>query len=413
MKVNRKNLCLFVLFVLALSLCDFYFASLYAATEQEVIIGLNIPLTGPYALQGKDQLQAYKLAQEEVNASGGILGRRIRYLYADSKSDPEVSVENVKKFIDEGADMITGGSSSAVAIAVSKLCQSRKKLFLATLTYSNDLTGKDAHRYTFRETYNAWMAAKALGKYLNQRFPKAKYFYITADYTWGWTTRDSMKKFTNSQDAPDILTPLGAQHEVYRDAIQKAMESNRDILVLVLFGRDMVYAMQEAIELGATKKFKQIVVPNLEIHMAIGRQPPYTAGVIGAVPWYWEVPYIYNYEKGKQFVEAYKKRWNEMPGSGGGTAYTNIMLYKWAVEQAKSFRGRDLIPLLENHSFVSLKDKEIIRAYDHQTIQTVYVVRGKESGKDMWDVFEIIQAVPGEEVMPTPEENPVQLEPLD
>lgn len=396
-----------------LVVCLFGLTKTYAATDQEVIIGLNIPLTGPYALQGKDQLQAYKLAQEEVNASGGILGRKIRYLFADSKSDPVVSVENVKKFIEEGADMITGGSSSAVAVAVSKLCQANKKLFLATLTYSNDLTGKDAHRYTFRETYNAWMAAKALGKYLNPRFPKAKYFYITADYTWGWTTRDSMKKFTNSADAPDILIPFGSERGAYREAIEKAVESNADILVLVLFGRDMVYAMQEAIDMGATKKFKQIVVPNLDIHMAIGRQPPYTAGVIGSLPWYWEIPYIYNYEKGKQFVEAYKKRWNEMPGSGGGTAYTNIMLYKWAVEQAKSFRSRDLVPLLENHTFVSLKDKQTIRAYDHQTIQTVYVVRGKESGRDMWDVFEIIQAVPGEEVMPTPEENPVQLEPLD
>jgi ABC-type branched-subunit amino acid transport system substrate-binding protein len=236
MKSIKRNLGLFILIAFAFALYSYVLCvvSIQAATEQEVIIGLNIPLTGPYALQGKDQLQAYKLAQEEVNASGGILGKRIRYLYADSKSDPDVSVENVKKFIDEGADMITGGSSSAVAVAVSKLCQSRKKLFLATLTYSNDLTGKDAHRYTFRETYNAWMAAKALGKYLNQRFPKAKYFYITADYTWGWTTRDSMKKFTNSQDAPDILTPLGSRHEVYREAIQKAIESNRDILVLVL-----------------------------------------------------------------------------------------------------------------------------------------------------------------------------------
>ncbi len=399
-------------FFVWLWLCVVGSTVVYGATETEVIIGLNIPLTGPYSLQGKDQLQAYKLAQEEVNAAGGILGRRIRYLYADSKSDPAVSVENVKKFIEEGADMITGGSSSGVAVAVSKLCQEKKKLFLATLTYSNDLTGKDAHRHTFRETYNAWMAAKALSKYLNAKFPKALYFYITADYTWGWTTRDSMKKFTFSQDAPDVV-PLGSQRPAYRDAIQKAISSERDILVLVLFGRDMVYAMQEAIDLGATAKFKQIVVPNLEIHMAIGKQPPWTAGVLGAVPWYWEVPYIYNFEKGKKFVEVYQKRWNEMPGSGGGTAYTNIMLYKAAVEQTKSFNAKDLISFLENHSFVSLKDSQTIRAYDHQTMQTVYVVRGKDKGRDMWDVFEIIQAVPGDEVMPTKEENPVQLEPLD
>ncbi len=384
-----------------------------SATEKEVIIGLNIPVTGPYALQGKDQLQAYKLAQEEVNASGGILGRQIKYLIADSKSDPDVSTENVKKFIEQGVDMITGGSSSGVAVAVNRVVREKKKLFMVTLAYSNDVTGKDATRYSFRETYNSWMAAKALSKYLNSKFPRARYFYITSDYTWGWTTRDSMKKFTNSMDAPDVLVPLGSPRPVFRQALEKVSASEVDILVLVLFGRDMIYAMQEIEDLGIRKRFKQIVVPNLDLRMAIGRQPPYTAGVLGTVPWYWEVPYIYNYEKGKKFVEAYKSKYNEMPGSGGGTAYTNIMLYKWAVEQTKSFNPKDIIPLLENHSFVSLKDKQTIRAYDHQTIQTVYIVRGKESGRDMWDVFEIIQAVPGDDLVPTPEDNPVQLEPLE
>lgn len=411
MNSGMKKFSLFLIFVL--TVLGMTIKSSYSVTENEVIIGLNIPLTGPYALQGKDQMRAYKLAQEEINATGGILGKKIKYLYADSKSDPAVSVENVKKFIAEGVDMVTGGSSSAVAIAVSRVCQEAKKLFLATLTYSNDLTGKDAHRYTFRETYNAWMAAKALGAYLNEKFSGAKYFYITADYTWGWTTRDSMKKFTNTRNAPDILVPLGSPRPEYGKAIRKALEAEPDVLVLVLFGRDMIFAMQECIDLGCNERIKQIVVPNLEIHMAIGATPPYTAGVIGAVPWYWEIPYIYNYERGKKFVEDYKKRWGEMPGSGGATAYTNIYLYKWAVEKTGSFDPKKLIPALEDYTFTFLKDQETIRAYDHQTIQTVYVVRGKSSGRDMWDVFEVLKAYPGNFVAPTPEENPVKLEPLD
>lgn len=386
---------------------------LEAVTDKEVIIGLNIPLTGPYALQGKDQMRAYKLAQEEINALGGILGRYIKYLYGDSQSNPAVSIENVNKFIAQGVDMVTGGSSSGVAVAVSRVCQGAKKLFFATLTYSNDVTGKDAHRYTFRETYNAWMAAKALGAYLKENFPNARYSYVTADYTWGWTTRDSLKRFTDTEDAPDVLVPLGSPRPEYGKAIRKALENGADVLVLVLFGRDMIYAMQECIERGCTDQIKQIVVPNLELHMAIGRQPPYTAGVIGAVPWYWEIPYIYGYERGKKFVENYRKRWGEMPGSGGATAYTNIYLYKQAVERTGSFDPKKLIPVLEDYSFKFLKDQETIRAYDHQTIQTVYIVKGKDMGQDMWDVFEVIRAFPGTFVAPTPEENPVRLEPLD
>ena len=383
------------------------------ATDAEVLIGLNIPLTGPYALQGKDQLKAYKLAQEQINARGGILGRKIRYLYADSKSNPKVSVENVKKFIAQNVDMVTGGSSSGVAIAVSRLCQKEKKLFLATLTYSNDVTGKDAHRYTFRETYNAWMAAKALATYLNEKFSGMRYFYITADYTWGWTTRDSIKKFTKTESAPDKLVPLGSSRPLYGKAIKEALKAGTDVLVLVLFGRDMIYAMQECLEIGCQNQVRQIVVPNLELHMAIGKNPPYTADVIGAVPWYWEIPYLYGFERGKRFVEDYKKRWGKMPGSGGATAYTNIMLYKWAVERTRSFDPKKIIPTLENFSFTLLKDRETIRGYDHQTLQTVYLVRGKSKCKNMWDVFEVLRSFPADFVAPTPEENPVRLEPLE
>lgn len=387
----------------------------HAVTDSEVIIGVNIPLTGPYALQGLDQQRAYSLAQQQINDGGGILGKKIRYIYTDSKSDPKVSVENVNNLIDQGADMITGGSSSAVALAVSELCQKRGKLFLATLTYSNEITGANAHRHTFRETYNAWMAAKALGKYLTTRFPNKKYFYITADYNWGWTTRDSLKKFTNTENATDVLVPLGEPvgSPRYRSAIQRAMDEGAEVMALVLFGRDMIAGLRECIEMGVKERM-QIVVPNFELHMALGGNPPYTEKVLGAVPWYWEVPYKYNFEQGKKFVEAFRGRYGRPPGSGGGTAYTNIMLYKWAAENTGSFDPQKLIPALEGHSFVSLKDEQTIRAWDHQTIQSVYVVQGRGADKKSdWDVFEVLEAYGGEEVAPTREENPVTLEPLE
>jgi len=388
----------------------------YGATDDEVIIGLNVPLSGPYALQGKDQINAYALAKQEIESQGGILGRKIRYLIADSQSDPKISVQNVQKFIDQGVDMVTGGSSSGVAVAVSKLCQENKKLFMATLTYSNDTTGKDAHRYAFRETYNAWMGAKALSRYLTSRYPSRKYFYITADYTWGWTTRDSMMKFTGSENATDVLVPLGTPlgSPLYHDAIQRAIDENAQVLVLVLFGRDMIAGLRQAIDLDAKDKML-IVVPNLEMHMTLGSPNHPISGVIGAIPWYWEVPYKYNFKNGIEFVDAYRARFGKPPCNGGATAYTNVMLYKWAAEHVQSFDPKEIVRALEGHSFIGLKDKETIRSWDHQTIQSVYVVRGRkgEQMKSAWDVFEVLEAYSGEDLAPTREENPVNLEPLE
>jgi branched-chain amino acid transport system substrate-binding protein len=391
-------------------------APAHAVTQDEVIIGLNVPLSGPYVLQGKDQLNAYALAKEEIDANGGILGKQIRFLIADTKSDPKVAVENAKAFVEQGVDMITGGSSSGVAVAVSAFCQEQKKLFLATLTYSNDTTGKDAHRHTFRETYNAWMGASALGRYLKKRFPGKKYFYVTADYTWGWTTRDSMKRFTGSEAASDVLIKLGTPIDspLYKAAIQKALDEKAEVLVLVLFGRDMIAGLQACAELGVKDKM-QVVVPNLELNMGLGAGPQENAGILGAMPWYWEVPYRYGFQKGKTFVDRYRARYGMPPCSGGGTAYTNLMLYKWAVEQTKSFDPKNLIRVLEGHTFVSLKDQETIRPWDHQTIQSVYVVRGRDPKemKEAWDLYEVVESFAGEDLAPTREENPVKLEPLE
>lgn len=386
----------------------------YGASETEVVIGLNLPLSGPYILQGKDQLNAYNLAKKEIDDQGGIMGRKIKFLVADSQSNPRVAVENVKGFIDQGVDMITGGSSSAVAMAVSKLCQENKKLFLSTLTYANEVTGKEAHRHTFRETYNAWMAASALSRHLNKHLPSKKYFYITSDYAWGWSTRDSLKKFTATESAPDVLVPLGEPlgSQRYKDAVQKAIDANSDVLVLVLFGRDMMAALQQCTEMGIKGKM-QIVVPNLELHMVLGLQNNAAAGILGAVPWYWEIPYFQNYAKGKAFVEAYRARYEKPPCSGAASAYTNLMLYKWAVEKIKSFDPKRIIPQLEGHTFEGLKDQETIRTWDHQTIQSVYVVKGKgDQAKNFFDVFEVLETYTGEDLAQSREENPVQLESL-
>jgi branched-chain amino acid transport system substrate-binding protein len=389
--------------------------SAYGFTDKEAVIGLNVPQSGPYALQGKDQINAYTLAKLDIEAQGGILGRNIRYLVADSQSDPKTSAKNVMKFFEEGVDMVTGGSSSAVALEVSKLCQSKSRLFLSTLTYSNEVTGKDAHRYTFRETYNSWMASNALSKYLTRNFPNKKYFYITSDYAWGWSTRDSLKQFTSTQDASDVLMPFGEPmgSPRYREAIQRAENAKAEVLVLVLFGRDMMAALQECTNMGVKQKM-QIVVPNLEMHMVLGVSDESTGGILGAVPWYWQIPYQYNFEGGKKFVESYKARFGKPPCSGAATAYTNMMLYKWAVEQSKSFASKDVVRALEGHTFTALKDEETIRAWDHQTTQSVYVVRGKgASKKDIWDVFEILEAHGGDNMAQTKEENPVRLEDLD
>lgn len=400
------------------------------ARAETVKIGLNYPKTGPYLVQGLDQLRTTELAVSEINAAGGILGNRIEIAWRDSMSKADVTTNNVTELIDrEGVKMVLGGSASSVAVAAGKVCQEKGVIFFGTLTYSTATTGTEAHRHVFRECYNAWPGAKAIASYLKENFPGKKYFYITADYTWGWTTEDSVRKFTGTEDKKvhkGILTPFpGATDADFKKAASFAKMVNPDVLVLVLFGKDMERGIRQATAIGLKAKM-QIVVPNLTLGMAEGGGPKVMEGVIGALPWTWKVPYKYNYPRGKEFVEKFAAKYGRYPSTSGASAYTILYEYKAAVEKAGTFDSPAVIKALEGHEYQFLKDKQVWRDFDHQSVQTVYAVRCNPQAivlKDKYklDYFEILSSLPGEEAMRTRDEwnavrraagKPTQLEKL-
>ncbi|MBX2807240.1 MAG: substrate-binding protein [Cellvibrionaceae bacterium] len=383
------------------------------AQADEVVIGFNYPETGAYSVQGLAQKRAADLAVEEINAAGGILGKQIKIVARDSKSNAKLAVSNVVDLIEnENAQMIFGGSSSAVAIAGGKAAKERDRLYFGTLTYSNATTGKDGHSHMFRESNNAWMAAKTLSSYLKKEYGGKKYFYITADYTWGWSTEESIRTFSGTTDTKlhkQTKTPFpGATRKDFKRALTLAKASKADVLVLVLFGKDMSEALTEATAMGLKRKMA-VVVPNLTLGMAESAGPKVMEGVVGSLPWAWNVPKIYGYAKGEAFVEKFAERYQAYPSTSGASAYTILYEYKAAVERANSFDTAKVIDALKGHSYTLLKDEQTWRAFDHQSVQTIYAVKGKPqeavlADQFKQDYFEIIATLPGDEAARTYDE---------
>lgn len=361
-----------------------------AQAAEPITLGLNYPRTGPYKEEGLAQMRGALLAIDELNERGGVLGRPLRLSSRDTASRPEKAVRNVDRLAAEGAAMLFGGSSSAVAIAASKRAAHHGLLYFGTLTYSNDTTGKDGHRHMFRECNNAWMSARALGQYLNKELPNQDYFYVSADYTWGHTTESSLRQTTSSEDLgkhPGVKVPFpGARMADYHNALTQAAASKAQILVLVLFGEDLVRAMRIAQDLGLTKRM-QIVAPNLTQHMVEQAGPGLMQGVLGTEPWTWRVPTLEKSERGQAFVEQFSQRYQMYPSSSAASAYSIVQQWADAAERAKSLDSQALIKALEGHSYSLLKDQQQWRAFDHQNLQTVYVVQVKPRDEVMKDPF--------------------------
>lgn len=382
---------------------------LTAQAADPIKLGLNYPRTGPYKEEGLSQMRGALLAIDEINQRGGVLGRPLELISRNTASRPEKAVVNVDRLADEGAAMLFGGVSSAVAISAGKRARERGLLYFGTITYSNDTTGRDGHRYMFRESTSAWMSARVLGQYLNKTMPGKNYFYITADYTWGHTSESSLRQATNTMDQskhPGVKTPFpNARLSDFRQALKTAEQSGADVLALVLYGEDMVRAMRIADELGLNKKM-QIAVPNLSTTMVESAGPDIMRGVLGSEPWTWRVPEVEGSERGKAFVKSFSETYQVRPSSSAAIAYTIVNQWADAVERARSLDSEKLIAALENHRYTLLKDEQYWRDFDHQSVQTVYALRVKQREevlKDKYrqDYFEIVHRLSGDVAAPS------------
>ena len=221
-----------------------------------------------------------------------------------------------------------------------------------------------------------------------------------------------MRVFTDTTDStrhPGVKTPFPtAVASDLKKALDAAEAANPDVLVLVLFGQDMVNAINMAAGRGLKQRM-QIVVPNLTMAMAEAAGSKNMDGVLGAVPWYWKIPYKYDYQRGIKFVEEFSAKYDRYPCTSGASAYTIVYEFKAAAERAKSFEAPALIKALEGHSYTLLKDPQTWREFDHQSVQTVYAVRCNppavvNKDKHKLDYFEVLSVMSGEEAAKTKKE---------
>ena len=136
------------------------------ASGSSVTVGIAVPRTGTYAESGEDELKGMELAIEHINeghdlikkispkTKKGVLGKEVKYLVADSEAKPNTAVQDQSRFITENKVIVMiGSTSSAVAVAMNKLAEREKVIYLTGISGSNDTTGKDCVRYGFRQNF--------------------------------------------------------------------------------------------------------------------------------------------------------------------------------------------------------------------------------------------------------------------
>jgi branched-chain amino acid transport system substrate-binding protein len=302
----------------------------------------------------------------------------------------------------DGAVMITGGSSSGVAIAVQGLCQEAGVIFMAGLTHSNDTTGKDKKANGFRHFFNGYMSAAALAPVLQNLYGSDRNAYhLTADYTWGWTQEESIAAATEAMGwntVNKVRTPLASTD--FSSYIAPVLNSGADVLVLNHYGGNMVNSLTNAVQFGLRDKIVngknfEIVVPLYSRLMAKGAGAN-VKGIHGSTNWHWSL----TDEGSKAFVKSFGTKYGFPPSQAAHTVYCQTMLYADAAQRAGTFNPCGIVEALEGYEFDGLGNgKTLYRADDHQCFKDVLVVRGKENPTSEFDLLEVVEVTPTSQVI--------------
>jgi ABC-type branched-subunit amino acid transport system substrate-binding protein len=384
-----------------------------------VNIGAAVPRTGAYAVQGEDELKGWQLAVEHINTdhplmkklapkiNKGVNGKKVNLVAADSGAKPNQAVQEIQTFINQNKIVLmTGSTSSAVAVALNKFAQREHVLYVAGISGSNDTTGKDCVRYGFRQNFYGETAANAIGPALVKAYGKGKKAaFMTPDYTYGHTVTKSVNDYLTKNGGWTMVTnqvsPLGTQD--YSQYLTNIANSGAEFIINVNWGRDAVLSVQQAKQFGLTPKMK-MVIPYQIPFLAKEAGPELMEGVYAATDYWWTLED--KYPLAKMFNEAFEKKYNYKPEWGAENAYVSFAHWARMVTEANSFYPPDVIKQYEKGETIpSLLGDVHYRPQDHQCVRPVVIVKGKapKDMKNKEDFWEVIEVLPGAPLMQKPD----------
>lgn len=364
-----------------LTLCLALLAPVPAAAgdADEVVVGCLFPMTGRGGLYGRDSVAAMEMAVEEVNAGGGIGGRRMRVLVEDSKSKPAYAVQIAERFIKrQRVHFLCGAVSSAVGLAVSDVARRQRTIFIGTDHASSRLTGGARHPYYFRVSNNTRQSMAAGARYLAE---------LQADTGWrriGFVGPDYDYGHVMWRDLRQALDALGVQYEIvvelwpklyepdfspYIDAI---LDAAPEVLVNGHWGGDAVQFIRQGRSLGLferTRFFNFDAGGNYEVMAALGDEMP--LGVVLSARHHNNWP---DTVANRRFVNRFFEHAGRYPSYAAEGAYAGIKAIAWAVEAAGDPRDTDaLIRALERLELKLPEDPDGFTSYmdpdSHQIMQ--------------------------------------------
>ncbi|MBI4764509.1 MAG: ABC transporter substrate-binding protein [Deltaproteobacteria bacterium] len=381
---------LFCLFVVSFSLQ----ATPSWADKKIVKLGFVADITGSGFLITLSQRKALEIGIEEINSSGGLLGRKVELIIRDSQLKPELGAALTRNLIlRDRVDFLIGPTSPSVALAVSPVCREYKKLIFFHAANDERITAEQGHRYLFQVIPNTYMEGRAVADFLSGKAFK-KIAVIGPDIEYGQSAANAFKKRLSeinptAQVVKEVWTKSGEQDNGLPIA---AIISARPEVVYALLGSgDLAGFIRQGRALGLFPGTRLVGLFDYDLFKGLGKDMIPNLYGFDRAPFY-----DLNNPQMKTFLKKLRTRTGEYPSSWAVTAYDGLMVLKKAVEKAKALETEKVIQALEGIQWDSLRGPLFIRPFDHLANCGIYFGISYKNPKYSFYTLKDITYIPGQ-----------------
>ena len=353
-------------------LAAFFTGSLFA---QEVKFSIPLPLTGTNAKFGEIEKRSYEIAMEEINAKGGLKGKKIVLAFEDSQGKPEVARSIAEKLIDvKKQPVIFGEYSSSCSKAIAAVAEERKTPYLVVTGATDDITQQN-YKYVFRlNPTNAYYASGLISFFKEVVKPMSiAILYESSDF--GTSGAEDMVKQAKKFPLKILAKEQYEKGAVdFKPILSKVKSENPDVIYMVSYVMDASLLMRQIKELRIDAKLYAGGAAGFAIPEFIQSAKEASEYVVTATLWSPQVVY----PGAKEFAEKYKKLYQDYPSYHGAEAYSALYIIKDVLTRAKSWTPGEIRAAMKATSMMTafgpirFEDKE---GYTNQNFMDTLVLQ--------------------------------------
>ena len=359
----------------------------FALAADAIELGCPVPMSGPFAANGKFADLGMKLAVEQY---GKVLGRPLAYSVLDTEGKPATAVRKVQELAQQkNARYFAGGILSSESLAMGKEAEKFGGVFITTAG-ADEITGKDCNRATFRWSVPTYGAIERTVRPLIESMPKAKRWYtITPQYVFGEGLLGAAKNIFQEKGIEHVGNSYHSLNEKeFSGYLTNAMAAKPDVLLLLNFGAQSSAALRQAVSFGMHKNMTILIAwaSGLEQFDELGAD--LCDGVyFGAQYWHTADTAL-----NKDLVKRTADKLKIVPNYSLAGSYICTKILIDGIVKAGSVDQKAVIAALEGMKFDGLTGTEEIRKADHQVVKDYYLLKGKAKSK-MKDAADYVDVV--------------------